>query len=142
MQSCADRKLENKPILFGLFRVAGLVEVVRFASQRLSCLNLTHSARMSSFEDPATHEGPRRTLERVKSAHILALSGAVHLGLVLYAQQVDTHPERYGGLKYTDVDWRVVVDGARHMWRPTGEAEGAAGVASGLLSSVGVSIGE
>ncbi|ORX39963.1 PIG-M-domain-containing protein [Kockovaella imperatae] len=44
---------------------------------------------------------------------ILTLSLFIHLVLILYAHHVDSHPEQFGGLKYTDVDWRVVIDGAR-----------------------------
>ena len=86
----------------------------------------------------------------IKMRHLLALSGLIHLGLLLYAQHVDTHPERYGGLKYTDVDWRVVVDGARHVWRPEGEtgslaaghAAGAAGVLGRWAAERGWNVGE
>ena len=44
---------------------------------------------------------------------VLTLSFALHLALLLYANHVDSYPERFGGLKYTDVDWRVVSDGAK-----------------------------
>ncbi|EIW69383.1 hypothetical protein TREMEDRAFT_30675 [Tremella mesenterica DSM 1558] len=50
---------------------------------------------------------------------IIALSAFIHVTLLLYANHVDTHPERYGGLKYTDVDWRVVSDGAKLIFSPT-----------------------
>ncbi|WWC60999.1 uncharacterized protein I303_103576 [Kwoniella dejecticola CBS 10117] len=50
---------------------------------------------------------------RVKTAHLLTLSAIIQVALLIYAQHVDTHPERYGGLRYTDVDWRVVLDGTR-----------------------------
>ena len=76
-----------------------------------------------------------------KSWHVLTLSGAVHLGLLFYADHVDSHPERYAGLKYTDVDWRVVMDGARLMFRPT-EGEGAQGRVGRWLWDRGVRIGE
>ena len=45
--------------------------------------------------------------------HLLLTSLVIHVALVLYAHHVDTHPEQFGGLKYTDVDWRVVMDGAK-----------------------------
>ncbi|WVQ78375.1 hypothetical protein IAT38_000461 [Cryptococcus sp. DSM 104549] len=60
------------------------------------------------------------------STPILLLSLLIHLALILYAEHVDAHPERYGGLRYTDVDWRVVSDGARLIIHP-GEEEVAKG---------------
>jgi phosphatidylinositol glycan class M len=62
----------------------------------------------------------------VSTPSILFLSLGLHLVLLLYAEHVDTHPEDYGGLKYTDVDWRVVMDGARLMFEP-GESNRARG---------------
>ena len=49
---------------------------------------------------------------RITTPHLLTLSLLLHGALILYADHIDGHPERYGGLKYTDVDWRVVSDGA------------------------------
>ena len=65
-------------------------------------------------------------MRRPTTTQVLCVSFALQLGLILYAQHVDSHPERYGGLKYTDVDWRVVLDGARLIFRPADEqlAEG------------------
>lgn len=57
--------------------------------------------------------------------NLLGLSFVVQLVLVLYANHVDNHPEKYGGLKYTDVDWRVVTDGAKLIF--AGMGSGAAG---------------
>ncbi|WRT67260.1 uncharacterized protein IL334_004227 [Kwoniella shivajii] len=57
-------------------------------------------------------------LYKVKTSHILALSATIQLGLLVYAQHVDNHPEQYGGLKYTDVDWRVISDGAKLIFNP------------------------
>ncbi|KAL7424119.1 GPI mannosyltransferase 1 [Cryptotrichosporon argae] len=47
--------------------------------------------------------------------HAIPLSFAIQLGLLVYASHVDAHPERYGGLRYTDVDWSVVADGLGYM---------------------------
>ena len=61
----------------------------------------------------------------MKSWHILGISAVIQIGLLIYADHVDAHPERYGGLRYTDVDWRVVIDGASHIFRKDGKrAEG------------------
>ena len=59
------------------------------------------------------------------------VSFILHLGLILYAHHVDTHPQRFGGLKYTDIDWRVVSDGAGYIF---GVIPGKR--ASGWLTSV------
>lgn len=45
-----------------------------------------------------------------------AVSAVLHLVLLSYANYVDTHPHKFGGLKYTDVDWRVVIDGAAYIF--------------------------
>ncbi|KAK8869711.1 hypothetical protein IAR55_000279 [Kwoniella newhampshirensis] len=76
--------------------------------------------------------------KRITTTHLLILSFLVHLLLLLYAEHVDTHPERYGGLKYTDVDWRVVSDGARLIFRPQ-EGQEAKGR---LTSRLGWRIGD
>ncbi|AAW41612.1 conserved hypothetical protein [Cryptococcus deneoformans JEC21] len=75
---------------------------------------------------------------RTKNSQIILLSLALHLALILYADHVDSHPERYGGLRYTDVDWRVVTDGARLIFIPT-EKEQAKGW---LVKKIGLSIGD
>jgi hypothetical protein len=49
---------------------------------------------------------------RPTTTGLILLSFVLHLGLLLYANHVDSHPERFGGLTYTDVDWSVVSDGA------------------------------
>lgn len=54
----------------------------------------------------------------IRSWHLTTLSAILHLALLFYADHIDSHPDRYGGLKYTDVDWRVVMDGARTMFKP------------------------
>ncbi|WVQ71794.1 hypothetical protein IAR50_001336 [Cryptococcus sp. DSM 104548] len=64
---------------------------------------------------------------------LLAVSLAAHLALVLHAEHVDAHPQQYGGLRYTDVDWRVVTDGARIMLSPA-EGEQATGWLSRKLN--------
>lgn len=75
---------------------------------------------------------------RIKTPHLLLLSAALHLVLLLYADHIDSHPERYGGLKYTDVDWRVISDGVRLMFRPR-----AGKLAQGwLVQTLGLRIGE
>jgi len=53
---------------------------------------------------------------RARAYAPLAVSAALHLVLLSYANHVDTHPHKFGGLKYTDVDWRVVIDGAAHLF--------------------------
>lgn len=75
---------------------------------------------------------------RAKNSQIILLSLALHLALILYADHVDSHPERYGGLRYTDVDWRVVTDGARLIFIPT-EKDQAKGW---LVKKIGLPIGE
>jgi phosphatidylinositol glycan class M len=77
----------------------------------------------------------------VRSWHVLAGSAVAHLGLLFYADHVDRHPERYGGLKYTDADWRVVMDGARMIFQPS-EGDGAQGVIGRWLWEKGIRIGE
>lgn len=97
---------------------------------------------MSDSKPQRPRQGPLRSLAWVRTPHILAFSSVIHLGLLIYAQHVDTHPEAYGGLKYTDVDWRVVVDGARHIWRPTGKGDVADGLVGRYLNERGLRIGE
>lgn len=53
---------------------------------------------------------------RHRSALVLTLSLVIQLGLLVYAAHVDANP--VGGLKYTDVDWRVVYDGIVHTAHP------------------------
>ncbi|CAK9779766.1 hypothetical protein CC85DRAFT_286267 [Cutaneotrichosporon oleaginosum] len=65
---------------------------------------------------------------------ILAASAVIQVALVAYAAYVDAHPERFGGLRYTDVDWRVVLDGLRATFRPKSYAEGPLGPALALGS--------
>jgi len=57
-------------------------------------------------------------MPKIKTSYILFLSFTIQLFLILYAEHVDTHPERYGGLRYTDIDWRVITDGAKHIFHP------------------------
>ncbi|KAL0254025.1 hypothetical protein I308_101404 [Cryptococcus tetragattii IND107] len=75
---------------------------------------------------------------RAKTSQIILVSLALHLALILYADHVDSHPERYGGLRYTDVDWRVVTDGARLIFNPS-EEEQAKGW---LVKKTGFPIGD
>lgn len=51
------------------------------------------------------------TMRRPSTPTLLILSGTIQLALLAYAAYVDAHPEKFGGLRYTDVDWRVVADG-------------------------------
>ncbi|WVQ98817.1 hypothetical protein IAU59_005948 [Kwoniella sp. CBS 9459] len=82
----------------------------------------------------------RKTFNLVTTPTLLALSFVVQLGLLLYANHIDSHPERFGGLKYTDVDWRVVSDGARLIFRPD---EDDGNIARGwLVRYLGLSIGD
>lgn len=75
---------------------------------------------------------------RAKTSQIILVSLALHLALILYADHVDSHRERYGGLRYTDVDWRVITDGARLIFNPS-EEEQAKGW---LVKKTGFPIGE
>ena len=97
--------------------------------------------------EPGLERDPSLGLKRtgleqwVTTPNLLGLSFAVQLVLVLYANHVDNHSERYGGLKYTDVDWRVVTDGAKLIFAgmgsgaaDNGEATKAGG--SGLTGGV------
>jgi phosphatidylinositol glycan class M len=63
---------------------------------------------------------------RPTTATLLGVSLVIHLALIVYADRIDSHPEKYGGLRYTDVDWRVVSDGAKLIFNPT-ETNQAAG---------------
>ncbi|ORY24975.1 PIG-M-domain-containing protein [Naematelia encephala] len=56
---------------------------------------------------------------RLAERRALSFSLIIQLGLIFYADHVDSHPERYGGLKYTDVDWRVVTDGTWLIFHPS-----------------------
>ncbi|WWD10027.1 hypothetical protein V865_008160 [Kwoniella europaea PYCC6329] len=71
---------------------------------------------------------------------VILLSAIIQLGLLIYAQHVDSHPERYGGLKYTDVDWRVISDGTRLIFSPN---EGEGNIAAGwVVRQLGLRIGD
>jgi phosphatidylinositol glycan class M len=87
---------------------------------------------MATPRPGARSNSPLSQLRR--STPLLVLSLSIHLALLLYAEHVDANPQSYGGLKYTDVDWRVVVDGARQV--VYGGREGrseAAGWAAGWM---------
>ncbi|KAK4686423.1 GPI mannosyltransferase 1 subunit M, partial [Tremellales sp. Uapishka_1] len=58
------------------------------------------------------------SVPRPTARQILILSHAIHVALIGYAEHVDSHPDRYGGLKYTDVDWRVITDGTDLIFHP------------------------
>lgn len=74
---------------------------------------------------------------------LIALSFVLQLALILYGNHVDSHPERYGGLKYTDVDWRVVTDGAKLIFAPlTDEGEGVKRAEGWLAHDTGLPVGE
>lgn len=81
-------------------------------------------------------------MSQVRSWHLILLSFGIHLGLLFYADHVDSHPERYGGLKYTDVDWRVVMDGARLIFSPASKDQLAQGWLARVMQDKGWSIGE
>lgn len=70
---------------------------------------------------------------------LVSLSLLLHLGLCLYADHVDSHPEEFGGLRYTDVDWRVVTDGAALIFHPKREEDLAKGW---LAERISIKIGE
>lgn len=72
----------------------------------------------------------------VTTQNLLALSFIVQLGLLLYADHIDSNPEKYGGLKYTDVDWRVVSDGAKLIFGGEKKAEGW------FIQDTGLPVGE
>ncbi|OCF41456.1 phosphatidylinositol glycan, class M [Kwoniella heveanensis CBS 569] len=77
---------------------------------------------------------------KLTTTHLLVLSFLIQVGLLLYANHIDNHPERYGGLKYTDVDWRVVSDGAKLIFNPD-EEDG--NIARGwLMRYLGLKIGD
>ncbi|WVR05288.1 hypothetical protein IAU60_002301 [Kwoniella sp. DSM 27419] len=76
----------------------------------------------------------------LSTVQLLCLSLLLQLGLLVYANHVDSHPERYGGLRYTDVDWRVVSDGARLIFRPDAKY---GNIAQGWLPALlGLTIGD
>lgn len=70
---------------------------------------------------------------------VLLLSAAIQLGLLAWSQYVDAHPESFGGLRYTDVDWRVVYDGIVAMSRP--KSSPATGPLAPVLAEAGLGIG-
>lgn len=80
----------------------------------------------------------QRWRTRATTPNLLGLSFGIQVALLLYANHVDSHPERYGGLKYTDVDWRVVSDGAKLIFgsRQGKRAEGW------LVNDTGLPVGE
>ncbi|WWC89927.1 uncharacterized protein L201_004856 [Kwoniella dendrophila CBS 6074] len=86
---------------------------------------------MRSVKSSTTHQAGLSKYVKVKTWHVLALSAGTQIGLLIYAQHVDSHPERYGGLKYTDVDWRVISDGTRLIFNPN---EGEGNIARGWLT--------
>lgn len=69
---------------------------------------------------------------------VLALSGAVQLALLAWSQYVDAHPASFGGLRYTDVDWRVVYDGLTATARASSPAVGPLVPA---LKDAGIAVG-
>lgn len=99
------------------------------------------AAQSVSAPENSTKIGRKPQERRVKSWHLILLSSVIHLGLLFYADHVDSHPERYGGLKYTDVDWRVVMDGARLIFAPHA-GEVAEGLVANWAASKGWRIGE
>ena len=76
---------------------------------------------------------------RPTTLQLLLLSSVLHIALILYANQVDSHPEQFGGLKYTDVDWFVVSDGAALVFGGGAESTRAKGW---LVRLTGWKIGE
>jgi len=73
-----------------------------------------------------------------KNTLVLLLSLAIQLALLGYAAHVDANP--VGGLKYTDVDWRVVYDGLVHTAHPRPGHE-ASGPLAPWLARLGLRIG-
>ncbi len=63
---------------------------------------------------------------RPTTTQLLVVSAVVQVVLLLYANHVDSHPERFGGLRYTDVDWLVVSDGARLIFQSSGDGRNQA----------------
>lgn len=83
--------------------------------------------------------GPGSTRTRpgwVTTPNLIAISFIVQLALLIYADHIDSNPEKYGGLKYTDVDWRVVSDGAKLIFGGSKRAEGW------LVEDTGLPVGE
>jgi phosphatidylinositol glycan class M len=77
----------------------------------------------------------RRRLNRL----VLLLSFAIQLALLAYAAHVDANP--VGGLKYTDVDWRVVYDGVVSTAHPADVAARAEGPVARWLAERGWVLG-
>lgn len=71
---------------------------------------------------------------------ILLVSLLIHVALIFYAHHVDTHPERFGGLKYTDVDWRVVIDGAKLIF--SGGKDEKTRAKGWIVNVLGFNVGE
>lgn len=80
---------------------------------------------------------PRKT--RRNTALVLLLSCTAQLALLAYSQYVDAHPERFGGLRYTDIDWRVVYDGLVATARPSSSP--ARGPLAPKLAEMGLAVG-
>jgi hypothetical protein len=107
----------------------------------MSKLKSKVEVRQKSMSSPPVSRPHQAQWPAIQSWHLLLLSLVAHLALLLYADHVDSHPERYGGLKYTDVDWRVVSDGAKLIFGetsvpPISQAQGW------LIQKLGLPIGE
>jgi phosphatidylinositol glycan class M len=90
---------------------------------------------------PPPRSGQQKSLLRsLTSTHLIALSLVVQVGLLVYANHVDSNPEKYGGLRYTDVDWRVVSDGAKLIF--SGGHSGGGVSEDGLLGESGPGTGK
>jgi phosphatidylinositol glycan class M len=76
----------------------------------------------------------------INSQNLIALSFVVQLGLLVYADHIDSNPQKYGGLKYTDVDWRVVSDGAKLIFGSSGK--GVKRAEGWLIEDTGLPVGE
>lgn len=81
--------------------VSGSIVVVVIPTPGVSAMPPSRIGEQKSF------------VQSLTSTHLVALSFVVQVGLLVYANHVDSNPEKYGGLRYTDVDWRVVSDGAK-----------------------------
>lgn len=70
--------------------------------------------------------------------HVLVLSIALRVGLILYSEWHDAHSV----VKYTDIDYRVFSDAARFMLYPTPDAKNHAQGPLKALAGLNLTVGE
>ena len=69
-----------------------------------------------------------RRIYRMAIDHAIPISFVVQLGLIAFGEYQD----RYSGVKYTDIDYRVFSDAVRCLWTRCGQGEN--GMASGPVN--------